>query len=157
MFQKQVAINVKINGCMLTATVAAGESLLDFLRKQAGNVDVKCGCGIGDCGTCTVVFDGATVKSCLVMAAQADGKEVWTLKGLERDPLMMKLQDSFVRHGAVQCGFCTPGMLVAARGLLEHNTCPTRMEIREAISGNLCRCTGYQKIVDAIWAVVENN
>lgn len=154
-FEKDVAIKVNINGIEIRSTVAAAESLLEFLRKHSETVDVKCGCSQGDCGTCTVVFEGQTVKSCLVLAAQANTKEIWTLKGLEKDPLMQKLQESFVRHGAVQCGFCTPGMLVAARGFLENNPNPDRAGIRDALSGNLCRCTGYQKIVDAVWTVAS--
>ncbi len=156
-FKQQVAIKVTVNGSEIRAKVAARESLLDFLRKRCGITDVKCGCGMGECGTCTLVFAGKVVKSCLVLAAQADGQEVWTLQGLERDPLTMRLQDSFARHGAVQCGFCTPGMLAAARGFLQRSPQPTRTEIREALSGNLCRCTGYQKIVDAVWAVAYDN
>lgn len=152
-FKQQVEIKVTVNGAEIRAIVAAGESLLDFLRKRCGVTDVKCGCGMGECGTCTLVLAGKVVKSCLVLAAQVDGQEVWTLQGLERDPLAARLQDSFARHGAVQCGFCTPGMLIAARGFLQHSPQPTRAEIREALSGNLCRCTGYQKIVDAVWAV----
>jgi len=153
-YQKEIAIKVQVNGKIVESIVSAEASLLEFLRQQGGIVDVKCGCSKGDCGTCTVVFEGQTVKSCLVLAAQANNKEVWTLKGLEEDPLMKKLQESFVRHGAVQCGFCIPGMLVTARGFLLSNPNPSRAAIREAISGNLCRCTGYQKIVDAVWAVV---
>ena len=151
--KQEIAIRVLVNGVELESTVAAESTLLDFLRQQGGIVDVKCGCNKGDCGTCTVVYEGQTVKSCLVLAASANNKEVWTLKGLEDDPLMKKLQASFVSHGAVQCGFCIPGMLVSSRGCLMRNPQPSRSEIREAISGNLCRCTGYQKIVDAVWAV----
>ena len=153
--QKEIALKVKINGVEIQSTVSAETSLLEFLRQQGGSVDVKCGCSKGDCGTCTVVFEGQTVKSCLVLAAQANNKEVWTLKGLEADPMMKRLQESFVRQGAVQCGFCIPGMLVAARGFLMTVPNPSRTEVREALSGNLCRCTGYQKIVDAVWSVAS--
>ncbi|NLW07854.1 MAG: (2Fe-2S)-binding protein [Clostridia bacterium] len=149
----EVKVTINVNGQQVTATVAPEESLLDFLRNRAGATEVKCGCNKGDCGTCTVVLDGQTVKSCLVLAAQADNKQVLTVKGLEKEQLMQDLQVSFANHGAVQCGFCTPGMLVTAKTFLEKNPQPSRQEIREALSGNLCRCTGYQKIVDAVAAV----
>ena len=151
--KSEVVITVKVNGIEVKATVFPEESLLDFLRNRVGSFDVKCGCKQGDCGTCTVVFAGQAVKSCLVLAAQAHNKEVWTLKGMENDQLMQELQDSFARYGAVQCGFCTPGMLVTAKSFLEHQPDPSREQIREALSGNLCRCTGYKKIVDAVSAV----
>lgn len=154
--KNEVAIMVKVNGIEVKATVFPEESLLEFLRDRVGSFDVKCGCKQGDCGTCTVVFAGQAVKSCLVLAAQAHNKEVWTLKGLENDQLMQELQDSFAKYGAVQCGFCTPGMLVTAKSFLEHQPNPNREQIKEALSGNLCRCTGYKKIVDAVSAVVES-
>jgi aerobic-type carbon monoxide dehydrogenase small subunit (CoxS/CutS family) len=146
-------ITIFINDQPVQASIGAGESLLDFLRHKALAIEVKCGCGRGDCGTCAVLFDGRVVKSCLVLAAQANGKHVYTIRGLGRDSLMEDLQDSFVQQGAIQCGFCTPGMLMAAYQLLRIKPTPTRWEIRQAIAGNLCRCTGYQKIVDAIAAV----
>lgn len=151
--KNDVAIMVKVNGIEVNATVLPEESLLEFLRDRIGNFDVKCGCKQGDCGTCTVVFAGQAVKSCLVLAAQAHNKEVWTLKGMENDQLMQELQDSFAKYGAVQCGFCTPGMLVTAKSFLELQPNPSRVQIKEALSGNLCRCTGYKKIVDAVSAV----
>lgn len=152
-FTPDVLVTIKVNGRSVTAAVTATESLLDFLRNRAENIDVKCGCNKGDCGTCTVVFAGQTVKSCLVLAAQANNEEVWTLQGLTTDPLMQELQNSFVMHGAVQCGFCTPGMLVTARSFLAVHPNPTRTLIKESLAGNLCRCTGYKKIVDAVEAV----
>ena len=148
--QSDVKVKIRVNGTAVSATVQAGDSLLDFLRNQARATDVKCGCNQGDCGTCTVIYDGKAVKSCLVLAAQADGKEVRSLRGLMEDPLMQSLQNAFVECGAVQCGFCTPGMLVASWSLLQENSNPTRGEMRQGISGNLCRCTGYKKIIDAI-------
>ncbi|MDA8222964.1 (2Fe-2S)-binding protein [Desulfosporosinus sp.] len=151
--KKEVSIKVKVNGIEVKATVVPEESLLEFLRDRVGSFDVKCGCKKGDCGTCTVVFAGQTVKSCLVLAAQAHNQEVWTLKGMENDQLMQDLQDSFAKYGAVQCGFCTPGMLVTAKSFLEHQPNPSREQIKEALTGNLCRCTGYKKIVDAVSAV----
>lgn len=151
-----VNLELVVNGRKVTAEAAPEETLLVFLRQRLGVTDVKCGCGKGDCGTCTVILDGRPVKSCLVLAAQANGREVLTLKGLEGDALLSALQESFVRHGAIQCGFCTPGMLLVARSFLARNPRPSRSEIREAISGNLCRCTGYQKIVEAIEHVAAN-
>lgn len=146
-------ITIFVNDQPIQAVAGASESLLDFLRHRAFAIEVKCGCGRGDCGTCAVLFDGRVVKSCLVLAAQANGKHVYSIRGLARDPLMANLQDSFIQHGAIQCGFCTPGMLMAAYNLLRIKPTPTRWEIRQGISGNLCRCTGYQKIIDAIAAV----
>ena len=151
--KREVVITVKVNGIEVKETVSPEESLLAFLRDRVGSFDVKCGCKQGDCGTCTVVFAGQTVKSCLVLAAQANNQEVWTLKGLENDQLMQELQNSFAEYGAVQCGFCTPGMLVTAKSFLENQPNPSREQIKEALSGNLCRCTGYKKIVDAVSAV----
>ncbi len=148
-------ITIFVNDQPVQASVGASESLLDFLRQKALATEVKCGCGRGDCGTCAVLFDGRVVKSCLVLAAQANGKRVYTIRGLAGDSLMANLQDSFVQQGAIQCGFCTPGMLMAAYNLLRIKPTPTRSEIRQGISGNLCRCTGYQKIVDAIEAVAK--
>jgi carbon-monoxide dehydrogenase small subunit len=151
--QKEITVSVRINGTQFTATAAPEESLLEFLRTRAMVTDVKCGCNKGDCGTCTLILDGQPVKSCLVLVAQANNKEVWTVKGMAADPLMQALQESFATHGAIQCGFCTPGMLVTARSLLADCPQPDRAAIKEALSGNLCRCTGYKKIVDAVAAV----
>ena len=124
-----------------------------FLRDN-GFWDVKCGCEKGDCGTCTVIFNGQSVKSCVTLAAQAEGGQIWTNKGLGVvDDLTQKLQKAFVDCGAIQCGFCTPGMIMAGKAYLDGNGQADRAAIKEAISGNLCRCTGYKKIVDAIYAV----
>lgn len=147
-------VSLILNGRKVSAPVEPHESLLDFLRNRVGAVEVKCGCNQGDCGTCTVLFDGQAVKSCLVFALQAEGKEVRTIKGFSGDPLMEKLQESFVNCGAIQCGFCTPGMLISSYAFLKSHPKPSREEIREAISGNLCRCTGYKKIIDAVEKVV---
>jgi aerobic-type carbon monoxide dehydrogenase small subunit (CoxS/CutS family) len=148
-------ITIFVNDQPVQGSAGASDSLLEFLRQRALATEVKCGCGRGDCGTCAVLFDGRVVKSCLVLAAQANGKYVYTIRGLGQDSLMVDLQDSFVQHGAIQCGFCTPGMLMAAYNLLRTKSTPTRWEIRQGIAGNLCRCTGYQKIVDAIAAVAR--
>ncbi len=145
-------IRLTVNDRPVSASIAAETTLLDFLREQ-GFIEVKRGCDKGDCGACTVILEGKAVLSCLTLALQADGCQVYTVKSLGTAENMHPLQKAFVDHEALQCGFCTPGMLLAAKALLDSNPHPTREEIREAISGNLCRCTGYQKIVDAIEAV----
>ncbi|OHD27966.1 MAG: (2Fe-2S)-binding protein [Spirochaetes bacterium GWB1_59_5] len=145
-------IRLTVNDRPVSASIAAETTLLDFLREQ-GFIEVKRGCDKGDCGACTVILEGKAVLSCLTLALQADGCKVYTVKSLGTAENMHPLQKAFVDHEALQCGFCTPGMLLAAKALLDSNPHPTREEIREAISGNLCRCTGYQKIVDAVEAV----
>jgi carbon-monoxide dehydrogenase small subunit len=145
-------IVLNINGREVTGRVPAQASLLDFLRDN-NFIEVKRGCDHGDCGACTVILDGRAVLSCLTLALQAQGKEITTLAALGAWEHLHPLQESFVKHEALQCGFCTPGMLLTAKALLDRNPHPGREEIREAIAGNLCRCTGYQKIVDAIEAV----
>jgi carbon-monoxide dehydrogenase small subunit len=144
------SIAISVNGQWMKAEVSALDTLLEVLRNRFGALDVKNGCGQGDCGVCTVLLDGVAVNSCLTLAAQADGREVTTLKGLGTPDDPHPLQESFVKHGAIQCGFCTSGMVLVAKAFLDENPAPSREEIREAISGNLCRCTGYKKIVDAI-------
>jgi len=141
-------IKVKINDKQVTGLVKLGITLLRFLRDN-GFTEVKKGCGEGECGACTVLLDGKAVTSCLVLALQADGREVTTIKKAD-DRLLEAIKDTFVSYGASQCGFCMPGMIMTARWLLAENIRPSREEIRDALSGNLCRCTGYQKIVDAI-------
>jgi carbon-monoxide dehydrogenase small subunit len=120
------------------------------LREDLGLTGTKHGCGLGDCGACTVILDGKAVNSCLVLAIQANGSEVLTIEGLAEKGKLHPLQQAFVDKGAIQCGFCTPGMILSAKALLEEKPNPTELEIRTALSGNLCRCTGYQKIVEAI-------
>ena len=149
---KNYAPRLTVNDRPVSASIAAETTLLDFLREQ-GFIEVKRGCDKGDCGACTVILEGKAVLSCLTLALQADGCKVYTVKSLGTAENMHPLQKAFVDHEALQCGFCTPGMLLAAKALLDSHPHPTREEIREAISGNLCRCTGYQKIVDAIEAV----
>lgn len=143
-------IVVKVNGEEKRVSVTAGETLLHVLREKLGHTEVKEGCGKGDCGTCAVLLNGEAVNSCLTLALQAEGQEVITLKGVGTPERPHPLQVSFVKHGAIQCGFCTPGMIISAKALLDRTSHPTREEIREAISGNLCRCTGYKKIIEAI-------
>ena len=142
-------IEVTVNGVRREFLIAPGETLLEVLRRE-GYKGVKKGCEAGDCGACAVLLDGRAVNSCLVLAAKADGHTVTTVEGLAQDGKLSPLQEAFLDAGAVQCGYCTPGMLIAATDLLTHNPNPSEEEIKEAISGNLCRCTGYVKQVEAI-------
>jgi aerobic carbon-monoxide dehydrogenase small subunit len=145
-----VRIVVTVNGEQQEADVWAGESLLFALRERMGLPGSKNACEQGECGSCSVLLDGKLVCACLVLAAQADGHEVVTVEGLADDGGLHRVQEAFVEAGAVQCGFCTPGLVVATAALLERRPDPSEDEIREALSGNLCRCTGYQKIFDAV-------
>jgi carbon-monoxide dehydrogenase small subunit len=143
-------IELEVNGVQREADVWEGESLLFALREQLGLPGSKNACEQGECGSCSVLLDGTLVCACLVLAAQADGHEVVTVEGLDEDGQLHRVQEAFVETGAVQCGFCTPGLVVATVDLLAHTPQPTDDEIREALSGNLCRCTGYAKIFDAV-------
>ena len=146
-------IKLKVNGAIYPVYVDPWKSLLDVLRDDIGLTGVKLGCGAGDCGACTVLVDGNAVNSCLMLAAQAQGKEITTIEGLEGEEGLHPLQQAFVDYFAVQCGFCTPGMILSAKALLDKNPHPTEEEIRVSLSGNLCRCTGYVKIVEAVLSV----
>ena len=139
-----------VNGEPRETEVWEGESLLFALRERLGLPGSKNACEQGECGSCSVLLDGSLVCSCLVLAVQADGHDVVTVEGLAEDGRLHRVQEAFAETGAVQCGFCTPGFVVAAADLLEHNADPSDDEIREALSGNLCRCTGYAKIFDAV-------
>jgi carbon-monoxide dehydrogenase small subunit len=143
-------VEIRVNGETVEADVWEGESLLFALRERLGFPGSKNACEQGECGSCSVLLDGKLVCSCLVLAAQADGHEVVTVEGLAEDGRLHGVQAAFVATGAVQCGFCTPGFVVAAADLLERSADPSDDEIREALSGNLCRCTGYAKIFDAV-------
>ena len=143
-------VSTTINGRLERLLLPAHHTLLEVLRDDLGLTGTKCGCEIGECGACTVLLDGAPVNSCLVLAPQIDGREVLTVEGLAQDGKLHPLQESFLDYDAVHCGFCTPGMLLSAKALLDWNPRPTEGEIRTAISGNLCRCTGYQQIVQSI-------
>ena len=147
---KTYQIEINVNGEWLEVEVTARETLLETLRNKLKVFEVKNGCGQGDCGACTVMMEGKAVNACLTLAMQAAGKEVITLRGIGTEETPHPIQKSFVECGAIQCGFCTPGMVVSAKALFDQNPRPGREEIREAISGNLCRCTGYVKVVDAI-------
>jgi carbon-monoxide dehydrogenase small subunit len=143
-------IAVIVNGERVEADVWPGESLLYALRERMGLPGSKNACEQGECGSCSVLLDGTLVCACLVLAAQADGREVVTVEGIADNGRLHAVQDAFVQAGAVQCGFCTPGLIVATVDLLAQNPEPSDDDIREALSGNLCRCTGYQKIFDAV-------
>ena len=143
-------ITLRVNGEQRETDVWEGESLLFALRERLGLPGSKNACEQGECGSCSVLMDGELVCSCLVLAAQAEGHEVVTVEGLGRDGQLHPVQEAFAETGAVQCGFCTPGLIVATADLLAHNPDPSDDEIREALSGNLCRCTGYAKIFDAV-------
>ena len=143
-------VELTVNGERREADVWAGESLLFALRERLGLPGSKNACEQGECGSCSVLLDGQLVCSCLVLAAQAEGHDVVTVEGLASNGELHPVQDAFVRAGAVQCGFCTPGLVVAAADLLQRSPRPSDDEIREALSGNLCRCTGYQKILEAV-------
>jgi len=149
---KQEEIRLKVNGINYQVTIEPRRTLLEVLRETLGLTGTKKSCNEGDCGTCTVLMDGRPVASCLVLAMDAQGKEILTIEGLSEGEKLHPIQEAFLKHGAVQCGFCTPGMVMSAKALLDENLEPTTTEIRKAISGNLCRCTGYQHIVDSIMA-----
>ena len=145
-----VEISLTLNGRQETATVEATELLVDMLRGRFGLTGTKKACGTGDCGSCTVILDGEAVRSCILLAAGVDGKTLLTIEGIGNAWSIHPIQQAFVDAGAVQCGYCTPGMIMTAKALLDKNQNPTVEEIKEALSGNLCRCTGYTKIVEAV-------
>jgi carbon-monoxide dehydrogenase small subunit len=149
-----VKVVLTVNGERRETEVWEGESLLFALRERLGLPGSKNACEQGECGSCSVLLDGRLVCSCLVLAAQADGHDVVTVEGLAQDGQLHPVQEAFAETGAVQCGFCTPGLIVATADLLQRNPAPSEDEIREALSGNLCRCTGYAKIFDAVRAAV---
>jgi carbon-monoxide dehydrogenase small subunit len=146
-------IKLTVNDREHEIAVEPNLTLTDLIRYELGLTGTKKGCETGDCGACTVILDGLPVNSCLVLAVQANGCTVETIEGLETEAGLHPLQDAFVEKGAIQCGFCSPGMILSAKNLLEKHPHPDEGEIRAAISGNLCRCTGYQKIIDAIKSV----
>ena len=147
---EKISITLKVNGSEQAAAVEPRRSLVDFLRQDLDLVGTHVGCEHGVCGACTVMLDGLAVRSCLLFAAQVDGSEVTTIEGIGTDEALHPLQLAFQQHHALQCGFCTPGMILSAYQLLQRNPKPSENEIRHAIDGNLCRCTGYQLIIDAV-------
>ena len=148
----QVRVSTKINGDAIEFLCEADEPLLDVLRDRLGLTGAKEGCGTGDCGACSVTVDGRLVCSCLVLGAEAEGREISTIEGMAKGEALHPLQKKFLEHAALQCGICTPGFLIAAKSLLERNSNPSEHEIRFWLAGNLCRCTGYDKIVRAVQA-----
>jgi carbon-monoxide dehydrogenase small subunit len=150
-----VHVSTTVNGDPVEFVCQPGETLLDVLRNRLGLTGSKEGCGTGDCGACSVTVDGRLVCACLVLGAEAEGREVTTIEGLADGETLHPLQTKFIEHAALQCGVCTPGFLVAAKALLDRNANPSEEEIRYALAGNLCRCTGYDKIVRAVDAAAK--
>ncbi len=146
----KINVSMTINGKEIVLSTYPNRTLLEVLRDDLGLTGAKEGCGIGECGACSVIMDGRLVNSCLVLIGKADGSKIETIEGLGVDGHMSPIQEAFVKKGAVQCGYCTPGMIMAAKSLLDKNPDPTKEEIVEALSGNLCRCTGYVQIIEAV-------
>ena len=151
----EVKLKFVLNGTPVEISAKPNVTLLDLLRRGFKLTGTKKGCDRGDCGACTVVLDGKAVNSCLILAPKVNGREVVTVEGLCKAGRLHLIQESFIEHNAVQCGFCTPGMLLSAKALLDENPNPSKEDVKRAISGNLCRCTGYTKIIDAIMAAAE--
>lgn len=147
-------IQLTVNGIFKEVEIDPGEKLLELLRRE-GYFGVKYGCGRGECGVCTIILDGQAVQSCITFAAQAHNKSVTTVEGIGQPNKLHPIQEAILNHGAAQCGYCTPGIVCSAKGLLDENGNPTEEEVREALRGNLCRCTGYQKYVEAILDAAE--
>jgi len=152
-----VEVTFRVNGRARTVPVEPGSILLDVIREDLRLTGAKEGCGKGECGACTVILDGDAVPSCLVPAASVDGKDIITIEGIEKNGKLHPLQTAFVKYHASQCGFCTPGMVLTAKAYLDKNPNPSEEEIRDIMMSNLCRCTGYEKIIEAIMAVVKGD
>lgn len=152
---KTYPLTMTVNGREVALQIEADELLVDVLRDRLGLIGTKIGCNEGECGACTIIVEGEPVLSCLVPALRAQGLSITTIEGLSHGEKLHPLQQAFVEHGAVQCGYCIPGFILSAKALLDRNPHPTRDEIKEAIAGNLCRCTGYVKIIEAIEAVAN--
>lgn len=149
-------IEIKVNGIRVRREVDDNRRLIDFLREDLQLTGTKEGCSVGECGACTVIMEGKAVCSCLLLAAQCDGAQITTVEALRHDKIGQRLQNAFVRHGGVQCGFCTPGFLMSAKALLDATPQPNDRQIYDALEGNLCRCTGYRPIIKSIKAVLED-
>ncbi len=152
---KKRLVNLMVNGEEYEAAVGPTATLLEVLRNHLELTGAKEGCGEGACGSCTVLMDGKPIRSCLTLALEAEGRRITTVEGLAKDGRLSPVQQAFIDHGAIQCGFCTPGMVLTATALLAENPDPTEAEVRAALSGNVCRCTGYAKIVEAVLAAAE--
>lgn len=151
----EIVISIRVNGRAYRVATAPQRTLLEVVREDLRLTGAKEGCGTGECGACSMIVDGKLINSCLMLAPEADGAEITTIEGLAQDGRLHPLQQAFIEHGAVQCGYCIPGMILAGKALLDANPHPTEDEIRRAIAGNLCRCTGYAKIVEAVAAVAR--
>jgi carbon-monoxide dehydrogenase small subunit len=152
---QSVKVALTVNGEPVSLDVSPRVTLLELLRERLQLTGTKSGCGEGECGACSVLMDGRVVNSCLILAAECDSAEIMTVEGLANDGVLHPIQQAFVDHGAVQCGFCTPGMIMATQALLQSQPSPTEEEIRRGLEGNLCRCTGYRKIIDAVASLAE--
>lgn len=152
-----MTLSFTLNGAAVSAEITQNARLLDVLRDVLAQTGTKEGCGVGECGACTVLLDGEAVNSCLILAAHIAGREVNTVEGLSQNGILHPLQQAVLDHHALQCGYCTPGFLMSAKALLDQNPHPTRDQIKTAISGNLCRCTGYEQLVEAIEDVAGGN
>jgi carbon-monoxide dehydrogenase small subunit len=155
MFRDKVDIDLTVNGEAVQARVPAGQHVIDFLRQELSLTGAHASCEHGVCGACTIRVDGEAVRGCLMLAAQLDGSDVWTVEGLSDTDVIRDLQDAFIARNSLQCGFCTPGMLVSAEELLSKGGVPDRAVIRAHLSGNYCRCTGYEAIIDAVESVAQ--
>lgn len=153
----KIPVTLRVNGESYEIMIAPYRTLLDVLREEIHLTGSKKGCDVGDCGACTVLLDGKPVNACLVVAATAEGSEIMTIEGLAQDGNLHPLQQAFVKEGAVQCGFCTPGILVSLKALFDRNSSPSMDEVKSAMAGNLCRCTGYTKIFKAVESVVQSS
>jgi carbon-monoxide dehydrogenase small subunit len=151
----KLELTFTVNGEPVSLTIAPHNTLLEVLRDNLELTGTKYGCGEGECGACSVILDGRVVNSCLVLALECAGAEVLTIEGLATNGELHRIQKAFIEHGAIQCGFCTPGMIMATHALLEDNPSPSEAEIKRALEGNLCRCTGYRKIIDAVLSLAR--
>ena len=151
----KMKVKFELNGKKTEVETNPYTSLIDMLRDELGVKSVKKGCEHGECGACTILFDGLPVTSCIILAPQAEGSHITTLEGLEHNPLMIDLRQAFIENGAIQCGFCTPGMLISSYALLRDNPHPTPEEVKIGIEGNICRCTGFTKIIEAVLDAAE--
>ena len=149
-------IKVTVNGIPYELSVQPWETLLNVIREHLGLTGTKEGCGLGECGACTIIMDGKTVNSCLVLAVEADNRVITTIEGLANGDELHPIQEAFIKCGGLQCGFCTPGMIMSTKALLEKNPSPDEEEIRKAIAGNFCRCTGYTKIIESVKVAAKN-